>query len=371
VNSCRPNIRFQRARPGGAHRGSTEGNTLSQTNSISEATTRLIVVVSLVATVFGRALSIALPGSHTGLGQLLVVNRFLGGGSSQLLAVLLVLAVGRLAVSHWIDPRLPVAHRLMVAPAAVLVAMLLVAASCDALLSPYTPEISLIMGIAATLVAIDAIGPCLTPTRLRSSGLVLMLVTVASVAQIAARLLALQASGAALPRQYALARGLATAASALDAIALILVMIWLVSHWQRAWLTIIGAFALAALLRHLSQRGSLSGAGYPAVLTSRALAQLRREPGPWLSAGLQNVHEVLALLIAAVLLARPRGVGASQRYSVAMVLLARSSPDIPLCAGLLVTGALGLLRSALDSVDASPNSDGIHSVPAGADSRAT
>jgi hypothetical protein len=31
-----------------------------------------------------------------------------------------------------------------------------------------------------------------------------------------------------------------------------------------------------------------------------------------------------------------------------MVLLARSSPDIPLCAGLLVTGALGLSLMAAD-----------------------
>ncbi len=321
---------------------------MSQKRPVSESLTRFIVVVSLFAIVFGRALSVALPGSRAGLGRLLEVNYRLGSFASQLLAVLLILAIGRLAVQLWQDARLSFAYRLTVAPAAMLVMLLLATACCDDLRTPYTPEIALIMGIAGTLVAINAIGPSLHQAHSRAAGLVLGILTLASVAQMGARLLALQASGAALPKQFAVARWLATAASSLDVLALLLVVLWLLSHWQRGRVTVVMVAAAAVALAIVSQRGARPGAGFAAVLVSRSLAQLHREPASLLPIGVQNVQEILAFLLALVLLRQPRAMRLQLRASLALVLLARSSPDIPLCAGLLVAGALGLLARALD-----------------------
>jgi len=81
---------------------------VSQPNSVSVGLTRPVVVVALLAIVFGRALASALPGSRAGLGRLLDVNRIVAGFSSQLLAVLLVLVIGRLAVGLWQEARLPI-----------------------------------------------------------------------------------------------------------------------------------------------------------------------------------------------------------------------------------------------------------------------
>jgi hypothetical protein len=168
-----------------------------------------------------------------------------------------------------------------------------------------------------------------------------------------ARLLALQASGAALPKQFAVAQWLASAASGFDALALLLVILWLLSHWQRGRVAIALAAAAAVALTLVSQRGSRPGAGFSAVLVSRSLAQLHREPASLLPIGIQNVQEILAVLLALVLLGQPRTMRLQVRASLAMVLLARNSPDIPLCAGLLVAGALGLLVHSLEVTSSS------------------
>jgi hypothetical protein len=242
----------------------------------------------------------------------------------------------------------------------MLIVMLLIAASFDALMSPRTPEISLLLGLSGTLVAINAVKSCLTPIRLRASGITLLLVVSASACQIASRLLALQASGAALPRQYAVARWLATAATALDALALLMTAVWLMLLWERGRFATLAILGLAGTLSQFSRHGSHSGASLAAVLLSRGLAQLHREPASLLPIWLQDSQELLALFIAALLIARPRGVPVEQRLSVAMLLLARSSPDIPLCSGLLVAGALGLLRLSLDINGTSPSQNEHH-----------
>lgn len=314
---------------------------------VSPATTRLTVFVALLAVVFGRALASALPGSRAGLGRVLDASRLLGGFSSQLLAVLLVLIIGRLIVGLWQDSRLPLAYRVVVTPASLLIIMLIIAASFDELMNPYLPEVSLLLGLASTLVAINSIKPSVTPIRLRASGITLVLVVAASASQITARLLALQASGAALHRQFAVARWLASGATVLDALALVLTAVWLTLFWKRGRFAIFVALGVAGAMSHFSRSGSRPGGGFATVLLSRSLAQLHREPGSFFPVWLRDAQELFALFIAGLLIAQPRGIALEQRLSIALLLLARSSPDIPLCSGLLVAGALGLVRLSL------------------------
>ena len=315
---------------------------MSQPSSISQGAIRLTLVSALLAVIFGRALAAALPGSRSGLGRILETSRLLGAFWTQLLAILIVLVGGRLAYVTWQDERLSAPYRVLVTPAATCVIVLVIAASFDFLMGPTTPEISLILGIAGTLVALYATSVCVRPTRLRASGITLALVGAASMAQVAARLLALQASDAALPRQYVVARWLATFATVLDAGALILTAIWLTILWARSRYALLASLGIAVTLGEMSQRGARPQASFAEVLLSRSLAQLHREPSSLFPRLFQDTQELFAILVVALLLWMPRNVTPAQRLSVALVLLARSSPDIPLCSGLLVTGALGL-----------------------------
>jgi hypothetical protein len=227
------------------------------------------------------------------------------------------------------------------------------AASFDFVVGPATPEMSLILGIAGTLVALYATNVCVRPTRLRASGIILALVGAASMAQVAARLLALQASDAALPRQYVVARWLASFATLLDAGALLLTAVWLATIWTRSRYALLASLGIAVTLAEHSQRGASPQASFAEVLLSRSLAQLHREPSSLFPRLLQDTQELFAILVVALLLWRPRSAAPAQHLSLALVLLARSSPDIPLCSGLLVTGALGL---SLLSVEVHPTS---------------
>ncbi len=328
---------------------------MSRPSPISRGIIRLTVISALLAVVFGRALAEALPGSRSGLYKLLEASRLLGAFWTQLLAFLIVLVCGRLAFITCKDQRFTTAHRFIVTPAAAAVIALVIAACLDFLVGPSTPEISLILGIAGTLVAIHATGICLRPIRLRASGIVLGLVGAASMAQVSARVLALQASDAALPTQYIVARWLASLATLLDAGALLFVAIWLASTWTRGRYALIAVLGFAVTLSELSQRGSRPKAGFAEVLLSRSLAQLHREPSSLFSRPVQDTQELMAILLVILLLWRPRAVSPEQRLSLAMVLLARCSPDIPLCSGLLVTGALGLSLLAMDSEVSSAN----------------
>ncbi len=315
----------------------------------SRGAIRLTLVVALFAVIFGRALAAALPGSRSGLGRLLETSRLLGAFWTQLLAILIVLVGGRLAYVTWHDDRLGAPYRVVVTPAATCVIVLVIAASFDFLMGSSTPEMSLILGIAGTLVALYATGVCVRPTRLRASGIILALVGAASMAQVVARLLALQASDAALPRQYVVARWLASLATVLDAGALLVTAIWLAKLWARSRYALLASLGIAVTLGKLSQRGVSPQGSFAEVLLSRSLAQLHREPSSLFPRLFQDTQELFAILVVALLLWRPRSAAPEPHLSLALVLLARSSPDIPLCSGLLVTGALGLSLLAAQS----------------------
>lgn len=337
---------------------------------MSRTSTRITVIAAVLAVIFGRALAVALPGSRSGLDKLIYASGALGAFFTQLLAVLIVLVAGRLTFTTWQSRHFGASQRLVVTSAALTVIVLVIAACFDFIVSPSAPEISLILGIAGTLVALDASSVSLRPIRLRASGIVLLLVGAASLLQVSARLLALQASNAALPTQYVVARWLASLATVFDAGAILLTALWVASLWKQGRTALAGVLGLAVSLSELARRATGPKSGFAEVLLSRCLAQLHREPSSLLPRLLQDTQELLALLLALLLLLRPRAAPLEQRMSLAMILLARSSPDIPLCAGLLVTGALGLSLLAAEpnetstEVEASAREQADHSQPA-------
>jgi hypothetical protein len=322
-----------------------------------------MVVIALCAVVFGRAMAQALPGSRSGLGRWLEVNNWLAAFCTQLLAVWVVTIGGRLALLTSLDQRLDNRHRILVAPAASVVLFLVVFASLDFVIGPFSPEISLILGIAGACAALGASAACARPAHVRVGAIVLPLIAAASLAQVMARLLAMQAGDAALPRQYLVSRWVATIAALLDTGSLVIAAIWIArrDRLRRIWVSV--AVGLALLLGLAAQHGATPRANFSEVLLSRLLAQLHREPSALLPRVFQDTQEVFALVVATWLLLRPRSAPAELRSCLAMVLLARCSPDIPLCAGLLVTGALGLLAMATHSPQLAREHSGVADKP--------
>jgi hypothetical protein len=302
----------------------------------------LIVVVALFAVFFGRAMAQALPGSRSGLGRLLDANNWIAAFFTQLLAVLLVTMAGRLTMATSLDRRVGYQQRLLMIPAASVVVCLVAFACLGVLLGPYTPELSLLLGIAGTLVALSAAVVCARPAVVRAGAIILGLIALASIAQVTARLLAMHASDAALPRQYAVSRWVASAGALLDVASLVIAALWIVRRDRLNRFAFPSMCGLALLVSFFAQRGGTPRAHFVEVLVSRLLAQLHREPSAVIPRFCLDAQETFALLLAVWLLRRPRTALPELRACLSMVLLARSSPDIPLCAGLLVTGALGL-----------------------------
>lgn len=310
---------------------------------VRPSTLRWMLVVALCAVLLGRAMAQALPGSRSGLGKWLDVSNGSAAFFTQLLAVLVVTVGGRLALITALDRHIDYRNRFLIAPAASAVIFLVIFASVDIAIGPFAPELSLLLGIAGAGVAVGAATVCAKPAFVRVGAIVLSLVAAASIAQVSARFLALQAGDAALPRQYLVSRWIATAAAAFDLGSLIIAALWIArrDRMRPVWLWL--GMGLTLLIGIAAQRGATPTASFPEVLVSRLLAQMHREPSAMFPHLLQNCQEVLAILIALSLLRQPRSIRSELRSCLGMIVLARSSPDIPLCAGLLVTGALGLV----------------------------
>jgi len=311
---------------------------------------QLMVIVALCAVFFGRAMAQALPGSRSGLGKWLETSHWVSAFFTQLLAVLVVTVAGRMTLLTSFDRRISYWHRLHIALSASAVIFLVIFASLDFLIGPYTPELSLLLGIAATNVALGAAALCSRPASVRVGAIILALATTSSIAQLAARLLAMQASDAALPTQYGVSRWVASTAAVIDVASLITIVVWIVRRDVLSRFSVLTRIGIVLLLGFAAERGATPNASYAEVLVSRLFAQLHREPSALFPRMAQNAQEAFALIVAAWLLHRPRSARLELRASLALLLLSRSSPDIPLCAGLLVTGALGLVAIAAKSL---------------------
>lgn len=305
-------------------------------------TARATAAVAICSVIFGRSLAQALPGSSSGLGRILEINRIASGFFTQLLAIMLVASATRLIGHAWAAHGVAPRYRLFIAPAAVAVVTIVILASLDTVVGPYTPEISILLGVMGGTVALNSAAACTKLPPLRVAGLSLWLIGVASIGQILSRLFALQASEAAHQGQFAAAQFVATAAVVLDALSIAVVFVWVVRRDRVPWYRLLTAVAACFVLVNTAHRGASSGANTLQVVLWRSLAQLHREPSPVLPQMALDSIEVMALLLALVLLFYPRRASVELRACLGLIVLARSSTDIPLCAGMLVVGALGL-----------------------------
>ena len=321
---------------------------------------RTTAIVAVVATVFGRAVAPALPGTAAGIAGLI-------NGSQMAVAILslyLFFFTGMLtvwlAVSSLAEANLPASYRLGVVPATALVAVLGIAA----LVAQVEPRWLLWMGVVSGSVALMAAPRALALRATRATGFVLALVGVGGLLHIVARMAAVRASEAALTTLYAYSRLASSGAFALHLAALVVAALWVARRrWVPAAAITVGVLVLALVLVAAARSGSDVDASPVAVLASRAFSELTRHPIPFVPALIRNLVHVLTFALAGII-AVTRHRSSCLASAVALALLGSGNTDIPLCAMMLTLAALLAPAATVQATGREDRARGEHEVAA-------
>jgi hypothetical protein len=312
---------------------------LARRVSATPAEVLLVGFWGLAATILGRGLATALPGSTAGIGPLIVGVEQLGSFSSQFLVIIGVATCLRLLFAT-LDCRSYLFHPVAIISSAAALPIVMFASSRH--LAP--AWLMALMGISAALALISAL-PALRMPKSRAAGLVLLTVTCGSIVSATGRIIALYASHQAHAGLFGLARLIATLGLALDALSVVLVAAWFARRVRFGLAAVAAIGVLAALLVWLGVRED--GASTWPLVVGRALAALTAHPDPFIGSGVRYFVETVAICLAAVTLwlEWTTGIGAALCFA----LLARVSGDVPLCSLMLMLAALSAVRASLQT----------------------
>lgn len=296
---------------------------------------RVVVALGLSASVLARCIAPALPGSMVGIERAIVWAGRLTSLLTLLAATGLVAGIARLGTAIVAAPRTPLVARLIVIPAVTFGCVLLLFAS----FRPLEPVLALSLGVSAALVGTLSARYSARVRELRAGALVLGLISGAGLVHVVSRKLTQDASDAANLAAFRVAQWIETLGVTIDALGLVLTLIWLQKRSPRGrWLVpLVLAAAVASVVWSL--RGSLPGAGPISVLLDRGLDELgRNQTSLWPSALSQLLNVGSLLAAGAALVGGERELG----LVLAGSLAARGALDIPIPALLLELSALYL-----------------------------
>lgn len=315
----------------------TDRRWLARRVSATPAEVLLVGFWALAATILGRGLATALPGSTAGIGPIIVGVEQLGAFSSQFLVIMGVATCLRLLFAT-LDCRSYLFHPVAIISSAAALPIVMFASSRH--LAP--AWLMALMGISAALALISAL-PALRMPRSRAAGLVLLTVTCGSIVSATGRIIALYASHQAHAGLFGLARLVATLGLALDALSLVLVGVWFARRVRFGLVAVAAIGVAAGLVVWLGLRGDEANAG--SLVVGRALAALTAHPDPFTGSGVRYFVEIAAICLAAATLWLEwwSGLGAALCFA----LLARVSGDVPLCSLMLMLAALSAVRASL------------------------
>lgn len=311
---------------------------------------RLILPLSalaVTATVIGRMLAPAAVGLAVGTGKLVRILEVVGGAASQLFAVSAVF-VAMALLGAFARSRAPYGLRIVGIFAGSFVMLIVVHATVERV-----PGLSsALIGVIAALLALGAAWDARRALFARPVALVVGLVGLGALARLVSVALALRAVDAARPRLAGPARGVATAAFVIDALAVLVTIAALVPRGKErprplaSPLTLV-ALALALLVTRQALAGGAEDASALDVLVRRALDRLLTRPAPLLPLNLQLFTAALGVLVALCSLFARRDVRALAGALV-LALVARAAPDTPLGALSLMIAAFALLLTVRD-----------------------
>jgi hypothetical protein len=297
---------------------------------------RGLAILALLASLIGRGLAPALPGSKAGIAIWIMLGDRIAALLSQLLLVGGSMVLIRLLLVMLRDQRLSAVYRLLIVPAGAAVVALVVSSAAQSL----EAEVSLGLAVCSASIAAAAAPLALRSPATRAVGLVLALAAVAALLHVLARLVAFRASDQALASLFMVARGISTAAFIFDAASLAAAGAWLAApHWRRGAIAGGALIAVSAVLTWGALHGSRFDAPHWQVLAGRALGEMVRHPTPLVAPALRYLAEVCALIIAGIAALAPKRVPVITA-ALSLTLLARGSTDVPLLALVMTLAAL-------------------------------
>lgn len=297
-----------------------------------------IATLAVVAVALGRGLSDALAGARSGIETWIHLSSLVSALATQLVAILAATETALLLASTLWRRQLGHVYRLVVLPAGAAVVTLIALSVRQRL----DAELLVVTSLAAAAIATSATAQAVGRPSTRAAGLVIGASTAAGLFYLVARHGALAGGGLGysdVPARWL--RPAATAGFAMDVGATAAALVWL-ARGTRPRVTLLclcGAGMVAFLLAWAAAHGAEPDAGLGAILASRFVTALTPHPAPLVADAVHGSFEVFALLAAAVMIWAP-GRPQPLRVGLGLVLLARASLDIPLCALLFSLGSL-------------------------------
>lgn len=296
--------------------------------------------LALVAMLTARGVAPALPGSATGIADLITATMRFAACASQLVAAGGVVLCIRLMGAVFALPSLGVAFRFAMLTA-VLGVVALVAA---AIARPLQPDFGKVLAIAAIVVLASTSSFMLGSGWARAPGQVLVATCLSGVLALVACELGRRAAPEA--RVQGLLALTATLASiAFDLVATFLAVVWVTQSRKRLLTTLAIASTVTLIVMVLAHAGERHTANAALVLVHRSLEALSQQPPSSLPQQLGEIASLVQLLLAGALLALP-GRRADVRAALTLCLIGGMSAGAPVAALLSVAGAL-LLASAV------------------------
>ncbi|HMJ12500.1 MAG TPA: hypothetical protein VK524_13845 [Polyangiaceae bacterium] len=301
----------------------------------TSAALRVFALTALLASVMGRALVPALPGSQAGIGPWIVFAEWTCAALTQAAAVFGSLLAIRVLLSLRRADALGRGYWLLTIPTILTVS--LVSAAMQGQLAPRMIQL---LGVLSAVTAMIASTQALSRPATRAVGLVLGATSFSALLHMASRLIAIDASERAVVALFDVSRNLATLALGLDAVVVVVALAWLAPRGLLRRGIALSVFAcLTAACVVMAQREAHYDAGLAQVLVGRSLSELVRHPLPFTPLWVRQAFEVMSLLIALGVVFWTRH-PASLQVALGLALLSRTGSDVPALALFLVVAAL-------------------------------
>ncbi len=303
-----------------------------------------LAVLAVVASVVGRALAPALPGSLTGISGWIRGLNWLSSFLAQLFAFGGILLAVRLVSNAIRAADQDLLFRMAALPVTVVVGFLVMTRMR---LDYSEPRSSLALALASAGLALAAAPRLVQVARTRAQGLALLVSGLSGLLHATGRGLALQANLEALPDRYALARAVETAAFAIGVLLVALGAAWLFGKSRAGVLKLLGLLGAVAIVCHAAVVGSGQDAALWQVLASRSLGYLLRDPAPFVPDFIRGGQILLQFALSFWIALDKRT--STAPAVICLCLISTGATDIPLLALALTLAAL-VARSEQPSV---------------------
>jgi hypothetical protein len=306
---------------------------------------RQVAAVAAVAFILGRAVAPALRGAREGLDRVIAYADLVGAFTSYLFAFAGLSALILEIMLTFRERRFGPVYRV----AATMLGVCVISIVARAFLQPLPESASVVAALASGVLALLASREAIKVPRTRALGVLLLSAAAAALLHLGASLTAWYAGERALYGLAVFARVLATASVFFDTLALLTAFVWLATRPQRAtvWTARVALFVGCLIAAGAARSGGRENAPLWELVAYRAVDRLLPLPTAYVWLPYRFVLEASApLLGVAALMAR--GQMGAIAGSVALVLFARPTTDVPLSALALALAAIATPIAARD-----------------------